>query len=412
MNKAASSLGFDADRLTRVATWQDRYVAERKFAGSSVLLHRGGQEVYFNATGLRDVERDAPFTRDTLVRIYSMTKPVVSVALMILVERGLVPLGTPVSSVLPEFEDCQVLRPGATSVDDTEPCAAPTLRQLLNHTSGMTYPFNPGLVPQALADTGRRMSPDDDNLEIFVKDLARFPLAFVPGTKWEYSLGIDVIGRVIEVLSGQSLGAFLEAEIFGPLGMSETRFDLRDADAERFASLYTPLADDPFALNETNKSDDTLRLIDERDTTPYRNVRFESGGGGLIGTIDDYMIFCNMLRAGGVWGGQRILSPQTLRFMMRNHLPGDIASMGASSFAEQPMDGTGFGIGGSVVLDPGIVGTPGSVGDFSWGGMASTFFWVDPVLDLTCVFLTQLTPSSSYPARPELKALVHGALVG
>ena len=236
--------------------------------------------------------------------------------------------------------------------------------------------------------------------------LATLPLAFRPGARWEYSVGIDLIGRVIEVISGKSFGAFLEEEILGPLGMDETRFTLPDGVGDRFACLYTPLAGDSFDLNATDRSAETLRQTDDAQNSPYLNTKMESGGGGLVGTIDDYLKFAEMLRT----GGKGSLSPSILGFMMRNHLAGDIASMGPSSFAEQPMDGMGFGIGGAVVLDPGRARVPGSVGDFSWGGMASTFFWIDPVHQLSVVFFTQLAPSSSYPSRSQFKALIHGAL--
>jgi CubicO group peptidase (beta-lactamase class C family) len=195
--------------------------------------------------------------------------------------------------------------------------------------------------------------------------------------------------------------------------MSETAFSVPSGAGDRFASLYTPLEGDAMTLNAARTGGETLRLTDEAGRSPFEAATMHSGGGGLVGTIDDYMRFAEMLRRGGAGpDGTRLLSPRTVDFMMRNHLPGDIAAMGPQSFAEQPMDGTGFGLGGAVVLDPGRARSPGSVGDFSWGGMASTFFWVDRVLDLSVVFFTQLAPSSSYPARSQLKALVHGALVG
>jgi len=216
---------------------------------------------------------------------------------------------------------------------------------------------------------------------------------------------------VVEVASGRTLGDFLQQEILDPLGMRETAFSVPAGAGDRFASLYTPLEGDAMALNASGSGGDTLKLFDDYTGSPFLNASMHSGGGGLVSTIDDYMQFAEMLRRGGTTAdGERLLSPSTLRFMMRNHLPGDIASMGPQSFAEQPMDGMGFGLGGAVVLDPARARTPGSVGDFSWGGMASTFFWVDPVLDLSVVFFTQLSPSSSYPSRSELKALVHGAV--
>lgn len=405
------ALGFDPDRLGRIDTWMNRYVEERKYAGSSLLIARGGQEVYFNATGARDVEADLPFERDTLARIYSMTKPITSVAIMMLAERGLFHLDAPLSDFIPAFAKCSALIEGATSIDQVTPCQTPTLHHLLTHTSGLSYPFNPGVLPAAMEEQGLIFRADQGPLEEVVNQLAKMPLAFKPGTRWEYSVAIDVLGRVVEVVSGQPLDQFFAEHIFAPLGMTETAFSVPEADLPRFASLYTPLAGNAMALNSAAEGGDPLRLIDHADTSAYRKAETFSGGGGLVGSIDDYMKFCEMIRCKGTFNGNRLLSPKTVDFMLRNHLPGDIASMGPSSFAEQPMEGMGFGLGGAVVLNPARAGAPGSVGDFSWGGMASTFFWVDPVLDLSVVFFTQLSPSSSYPARPQLKALVHGALL-
>jgi CubicO group peptidase (beta-lactamase class C family) len=366
--------------------------------------------VFDHACGQRDIAGDQPFTRDTVARIYSMTKPVTSVALMMLVEEGRVHLDAPVSAFIPEFAKCHALIPGAERIDQTEPCAVPTLHQLLTHTSGLSYPFNPGVLPGAMEEADIFFKPDHGPLADMAAQAGRLPLAFRPGAKWEYSIGIDIIGRVVEVISGQSLGDFFAERIFGPLGMRETAFSVPEAARDRFAALYTPLAGDAMALNAARGGGDTLRDVDRPETSAFLDATMQSGGGGLVGTIDDYMAFCEMLLMGGSLNGERLLSPSTMKFMQSNGLPGDIASMGPSSFAEQPMDGMGFGIGGAVVLDPARARSPGSVGDFSWGGMASTFFWIDPVHRISTVFFTQLSPSSSYPARPQLKALVHGAL--
>ena len=398
---------LDPNRLDRIADWMQSYVDRRRFPGCSTLIAQGGQEVYFHATGQRDMHARLPFERDTLARIYSMTKPVTSVALMMLAEKGLFHLDAPVSDFIPAFADMHCLREGASDGKDTEPCAPPTLHQLLTHTSGLSYPFNPGPVSRLMDADNLMFATGSATLGPMVEKVAALPLAFRPGTRWEYSVGIDVIGRVVEIVSGKSLAAFFEEKIFNPLGMKETAFALPEAAKDRFASLYTPLAGSAFGLNEAKQGGETLRMVDHVDTSPYRGSKMQSGGGGLLGTIDDYLKFTEMLRTGGAG----LLSPATCDFMMRNHLRGDIASMGPASFAEQPMEGMGFGIGGAVVLDPGRARTPGSIGDFSWGGMASTFFWIDPVHDLSVIFFTQLSPSSSYPARPELKALVHGALM-
>ena len=407
----ATSLGFDATRLSRIDEWMARYVEAMKLPGSSVLLHRHGEEAYFTATGSRDVEAAVPFERDTVVRLYSMTKPVTSVALMMLAERALFHLDAPVSEFIPAFSEMTALVPGATAIDQVEASHPPTLHQLLTHTSGLSYPFNPGVLGQAMDEQKIIFSAKDGVLAEAADRAAALPLAFQPGTRWEYSISTDIIGRVIEVVSGQTLDQFFKQNIFDPLGMTETSFVVREDQLSRFASSYTPLAGDAMDLNAAEKSGETLRLVDHASKTPFAKTTCFSGGGGLVGTIDDYARFIEMLRRGGSTQGDRLLSPNTLNFMMRNHLPGDIASMGPQSFAEQPMEGMGFGLGGSIVLEPGRVRVPGSIGDFSWGGMASTFFWVDRALDMTAVFFTQLLPSSSYPLRSEFKALVHGALV-
>lgn len=403
--------GMDKRRLQRISTWMRGYVEARKFPGASVLVRRGGEEVFFDACGARDVERGLPFTRDTVVRLYSMTKPVTSVAVMMLVERGLVHLDAPVSEFIPGFAQMQALRPGATRLDQVEPAPAPTLHQLLIHAAGLSYPFNPGLVAQAMEEADIMFNPGQGLLSDMVDRAAALPLAFQPGSRWEYSISIDVLGRVAEIVSGKPLDRLFEDEILGPLGMDETAFSVPPGTGDRFASLYTPLEGNAMDLNRAREGGETLRLVETGADSQFRAASNFSGGGGLVGTIDDYMRFAEMLRLGGKCGDGYLLSPKTLGFMMRNHLSGDIASMGPQSFAEQPMEGMGFGLGGSVVLDPARARTPGSVGDFSWGGMASTFFWVDPVLDMSVVFFTQLSPSSSYPARPELKALVHGAVL-
>jgi CubicO group peptidase (beta-lactamase class C family) len=389
----------------------ERYVDERKFPGSSVLIERYGQEVFHDAVGLRDLETRKPFTRDTVVRLYSMTKPVTSCALMMLVEKGLCHLNIPVSEFVSEFKDMHALIPGATSIDQTTSCATPTLHHLLTHTSGLTYGFNAGLVPELMVKEELDFKPGQTTLARICNRLSKIPLVFEPGKKWEYSVSIDVLGRVIELISGQTLDSFFQAEVFKPLGMTQTGFTLTDHARGKVASLYTPLSGNPMALNAMEKGNNPLKLVDQEDGSPFWKTTVHSGGGGLVGTLDDYMKFVNILRNGGRSLLARLLSPKTLSFMMRNHLTDDIASMGPQSFAEQPMEGMGFGLGGAVVLDPALPRIPGHIGDFSWGGMASTFFWVDHVADMSVVFLTQVTPSSSYPARSELKALVHGAMI-
>ncbi|WP_406644498.1 serine hydrolase [Aliisedimentitalea scapharcae] len=402
---------LDHTRLNRIANWMQRYVDERKYAGSSVLIRQHGQDVYFHASGQRNIEEDLPFDRDTLVRIYSMTKPVTSVAVMMLAEQGAFHLDAPVTEFIPAFTDMQALVPGAEHIDQTEPSPAPTLHQLMTHTSGLSYPFNPGVLAAAMEQDDILFKPDQGSLAIMADKVATYPLAFKPGCQWEYSVATDILGRVVEVVSGQPLGEFFDREILAPLGMTQTGFQVPKGAGDRFASLYTPLAGDAMALNSAATGGETLRLVDDYHGSPFATADMHSGGGGLISCLDDYMRFAEMLRLGGATPEGHLLSPSTVDFMTRNHLTGDIASLGPKSFAEQPMEGVGFGLGGAVVLDPARMRTPGSVGDFSWGGMASTFFWIDPVTHMSVVFFTQLSPSSSYPSRSELKALVHGALI-
>lgn len=403
MNKTtATTRGFDRSRLGRIDEWMHRNIDQGRFTGSSVLLARHGDIAHLSCAGKTSLARETDYRRGTIVRIFSMTKPVTSVAFMMLLERGLLHLDAPVSRFIPEFSAMQALADGAASADQLVDAPSPTLHQLLTHTSGMTYAFNPGLLASVYAKEKIDFGPDSGGLEAMTRRAAEMPLAFQPGTRWEYSVGIDIIGRVVEIVSGKPLDRFFAEEIFQPLGMETTFFALPDNLTPRFADCYTKTDADPLALYD---SADDSPFVGDRVTT-------FSGGGGLVSTLDDYFRFAEMLRRGGELDGERLLSPSSVRFMRSNHLTGDIASLGPASFAEMPMNGMGFGIGGAMVLDPALTRMPGSAGDFGWGGMASTYFWIDPVEDLTCIFFTQLVPSSSYPNRAELKALVHGALEG
>ena len=401
--RSPEQVGFSSQRLARIRPWMDGYVNAGKLPGAMTVIARHGQIAYADWTGKRDVEADRPWEADTLLRIYSMSKPICSVALMMLFEEGRFHLDDPVATFLPEFADVKVLVKGATALDQVEDCREPlTVHHLLTHTSGFTYGFNGGVLGDAYTAGKIDFGPKrGGGLAPMVKELAKYPLAFQPGSRWNYGVSTDVVGRLVEVISGQSLDAFLTSRIFEPLGMSETGFGVPEDKVDRFAALYTP--------NEDN----SMKRLEKPDQSAFlrRDGMTFSGGGGLISTAVDYLKFVEMLRCKGRFGEERLLGPRTVGFMASNHLPGDLASMGQPVFSEVSFAGVGFGLGFSVTLNPAISQNMGSVGDHGWGGMASTAFWVDPVEDMVVMYMTQLVPSSHYPIRKELRALVHQALI-
>ena len=395
-----AQLGFDSDRLARLRPWMQRHVDAGRIPGAQLLIARRGRVALHDWTGSMDVEGGRAWAEDTLARVYSMTKPVTSVALLMLYEDGLLHLDDPVDQFIPEFRDARVLVPDATRIDQAEKATVRlTLHHLLTHTSGLTYSFNVGVLAREMRDRRLDFSVREGDLEATVKRLSELPLAFEPGVRWNYGVSTDVLGRVVEIVSGLPLDRFFAERIFGPLGMDDTAFALTPDRAGRMASCYMRTEGDGMALVDTGRG------------SAYLNVKQFSGGGGLISTAADYLRFAEMLRNRGALGEARLLAPKTVEVMTSNALPGDIASMGVPVFSEVPFDGIGFGLGVAVMLDPGRAKTLGSRGDFGWGGMASTAFWVDPALDLSVVFLTQLMPSSSYPLRKELRALVYSSLV-
>ncbi|GLQ06128.1 serine hydrolase domain-containing protein [Sneathiella chinensis] len=397
-------LGFCKQRLENITDWMKRYVEAGKLPGAQTLVMREGEVVYSNWTGYRDVERAQDWTGDTIARFYSMTKPITSVALMTLYEKGLFHLDDPIERFIPAFADMRVMRKNAVSLDDTEPCRTkPTIHHLLTHCSGLTYDFNKGVLEDAYAEEKMDFMPNRGTLEDQVERLARLPLKFEPGTRWNYGVSTDVVGRLVEVISGKSLDVYLREVILEPLGMKDTRFDVTPEMVGRFASSYTP------------KRDGSLRLVDRAEDSLFAEGRVQgfSGGGGLVSTVEDYSKFAEMIRQRGALGedGPRILGSRTVEFMMENHMPGDLASMGQPVFSEVSFEGVGFGLGGWVMLNPAKAQMLGTPGDFGWGGLASTVFWVDPLEDLTVVFSTQLLPSSYHPLRKEIRALVYQAMI-
>jgi CubicO group peptidase (beta-lactamase class C family) len=397
-------VGLDADRLDRIATHLHRYVDDERLPGTFVLVTRGGKIAYVDMYGHRDVEREAPVTADTVYRIYSMTKPITSIAAMQLLEQGLFQLKDPVSKWIPSFAGTRVFAGGnADQFQTREPRREVTVHDLFTHQSGLTYDFHlETFVDEIYRRNGFNWGPPGD-LEETCDTLASLPLLFDPGSAWNYSYSTDVLGRLVEVISGRSLAEYFDEFVLGPLGMGETGFQVRPDQADRFAANYRPSSEDR-----------TRRLLDDPATSSYlAPPKTLSGGGGLVSTMGDYHRFTQALRNGGELDGNRVIGRKTLQYMTTNHLTGgvDLAAHGIGKFTEAAYDGVGFGLGFSVVLDPSAAQVMSQAGEYAWGGAASTAFWVDPVEDITMVFLTQLMPSSTHPIRPELKNLVYQSLV-
>ncbi|HEU5034903.1 MAG TPA: serine hydrolase domain-containing protein [Mycobacteriales bacterium] len=401
-----SEVGLDEQRLQRIDTHFRRYVDDGRLPGWQVMVSRAGRVAHLSSYGLADKESNRPVEPDTIWRIYSMTKPVTSVAALMLWEQGHFELNDPISRWLPEFSEMRVYTGGSaakhTTVAATEPIR---VWHLLTHTAGLTYGFHRVHVTDEIyRNAGFEFgNPRGFDLAQCVQAWAQLPLAFQPGAEWLYSVATDVLGRLVEVVSGQRLDEFFAANIFRPLDMVDTGFHVEPERQHRLAVLYAL----PPGGRESVRFDRFGGVIRNRP-------EWLSGGGGLASTTRDYTRFTWMLLRGGELAGTRLLSPRTVRFMTRNHLPGgaDLQAFGRPLFAETRYDGVGFGLGFATVLDPVAAKTAGNAGEFNWGGLASTSFWVDPVDDVTVVFMTQLMPSSSYPLRPQLRQLVYQAVTG
>lgn len=397
-------VGLSSERLSRLDEHFRRYVDDGRLAGWLVAVARHGRVAHMSSYGSADAARTRDFTEDTVVRLYSMTKPLTSVAAMMLVERGQLALKDPVANFLPEFGESQVFTGGSAESPVLVPQERPMLIwHLLTHTAGLTYGFQQqDPVDEMYRAAGFEWGyPDGFDLDDCCRVWASLPLLFQPGTEWNYSVATDVLGRVVEVVSGRSLDRFFEDEILGPLGMHETSFSVPDERRERLADLFIP-------DGSTGRAVQAPAVLDRRNPP-----RVLSGGGGLYGTIDDYLRFCQMILNGGELDGARLLGRHTVSYMARNHLPGDVdlEAYGRPLFSETTYDGIGFGLGFSVVIDAAANKVPCSEGELAWGGAASTAFWIDPAESLSVVFLTQLLPSSTHPIRPELKQLVYQSLI-
>ncbi|HLI00578.1 MAG TPA: serine hydrolase domain-containing protein [Acidimicrobiales bacterium] len=399
-------VGLSADRLGRIDRHFARYVDDGRLPGWLVLVARRGRIAHLSTYGSRDLGTGAPVEVDTLFRLYSMTKPITSVAAMMLYEEAALDLRDPISRWLPEFEAPRVYAGGPPSNPVTVPSTEPIrVWHLLTHTAGLTYGGETHPVEAMYRrQQPSRGGPDGVDLAAAVERWASLPLLFVPGTSWAYSVATDVLGRLVEVISGVPLDTFFAERILGPLDMRDAAFWVDEERADRLATLYGPA---------TDGSGKAVELGPDPFRPGLRPPTMFSGGGGLIGTARDYHRFTQMLLGGGRLGETRLLGPRTVSFMTRNHLPGgaDIDTFGRRVNSETNREGMGFGLGFSVTLDPAEAKLTGSAGEYGWGGAASTTFWVDPKEDLTAVFLTQLMPSSTYPIRPELRSLVYQAIV-
>jgi CubicO group peptidase (beta-lactamase class C family) len=396
------SVGMCSKRLARIDRFlAERYIAPGKLPCALLQVARHGRLVHQSVLGRASLETDTPLAEDTLMRIYSMTKPITSVAFMMLVEQGLVALDDPVHHHIPAWRDLGVYQSGGPGSFQTRPTAAPMrVIDLLRHTSGLTYGFQTRTNVDA-AYRHLRVEPfsQPGGLDGFVDALATLPLEFSPGTAWNYSVSTDVLGYLIGKISGMPFDSYLRRHIFEPLGMADTDFHVGDDRASRLSECYTLAPSGAL----------TPALGRDFRTPP----KAPSGGGGLVSTASDYMRFCEALRQGGALGNARLLGPKTLALMRANHLPAgrDLADLSVSMFSEATYRGVGFGLGFAVTTDVAKTGIAGSPGEYWWGGMASTAFWIDPVEDVCVVFMTQLIPSSTYPIRRELRTMVNAAVL-
>ncbi|MGW6921921.1 serine hydrolase domain-containing protein [Streptomyces sp. NPDC054950] len=399
-----SEVGLDAKALDRLDQHVAHFVDEGRLPGFLVAVSRGGRVAHLTTHGHRDIAAGLPVEADTLYRIYSMTKPVTSVAALILVEEGRLGLDDPVADHLPAFADQRVYVAGSGADLTTRPVGQPLLvKHLMTHTAGLTFAFYHCHPVDALyreAGLESAVLPGSD-LAGTVEAYARLPLQFEPGTQWNYSVATNVLGRIIEVVSGRPLDEFVAERIFRPLGMPDAGFQVTDEQAGRLAELY---------------SDADSGGIERILGLPlFGRPRFLSGSGGMVATAYDIHRFSELLRRRGELDGVRLLQPETVDLMTRNHLPGgaDLRTFGSRPAHDEPgNDGVGFGLGVSVVTDPSRTQAPSGLGTYGWSGVATTTFWIDPGRELSVQFLTQLRPRKSLKLYPELKRLVHEAITG
>jgi CubicO group peptidase (beta-lactamase class C family) len=401
----SEDVGLSSEQLARVDQHlQNRYIESEKIAGTLTLVARHGKIAYLSPQGMMDRERGKPMNSDTIFRIYSMTKPITSVALMMLYEQGHFQLQDQVHKFIPEWRDLRVFQAGNhPNFATTPPERSMTIRDLMTHMSGLTY----GFMENTNVDAAYRKlevggSEKGGTLREMIEKLAKLPLEFSPGTRWNYSVSTDVVGYLVEVISGMRFDEYLQTKIFDPIGMEDTGFWVPPEKVDRFAANYSRWVGK------------TTQLEDDPADSPYtRPPTFFSGGGGLVSTAMDYYRFCQMLLNGGQLNGIRILGRKTIELMTLNHLPGgqDLTDLSMSNYSETASEGFGFGLGFSIHLSSDRSQIIGSPGEYAWGGAASTLFWIDPVEDLIVIFLTQFMPNATFNFRGQLKAFIYPAII-
>lgn len=391
------SVGMSSERLDKIAPALKRYVDEGQLAGVVSMIARKGEIVHFEEYGVLNKETGQAVEKDSIFRIYSMTKPITTLAVMMLYEEGKLQLTDPVERYLPAFTNVRVAGPGGALVAPTRPM---TVQMLMTHTAGLTYGvFGDTLVDRQYRDASVMTSPDNTT---FIERLGAIPLQYQPGTRFHYSVATDVLGALVEAVSGQTLGEFFEQRIFDPLQMEDTFFQVPAEKLGRFGTNHT-----------FNPQSGQLEVSDRVEGSNFVNRQtFESGGGGLLSTAEDYMRFSQMVINGGELDGERIIGSKTLEFMTQNHLGGIFGTAGQHSPDELPgmARGTGFGLGFAVVEDTTAVGGNGSVGEYYWGGAAGTIFWIDPVEELVGIVMIQHM-NVQVPLRAAFKALTYGAII-
>ena len=398
-----ASVGLDGKVMGNIRDYlKEQYVEPGKYVGTLTLVARKGEIAYLDALGFMDRENKKAMQEDAIFSIYSMSKPITSIALMQLYEKSLFRLDDPIHWHIPSWRNLRVYESGLyPNFLTSRPKRHMTIRDLLSHMSGLTYDFMLRTNVDAAYRKTKLQATGD--LQVMIDTLAQLPLEFSPGDQWNYSVSTDVCGYLVEHFSGMKLDKYFQKHIFDPLAMEDTGFSCAKEKVDRLASLY----------EQHPKKGPVLVDPGGAKTARVKKRKMLSGGGGLLSTMSDYYRFCSMLLNQGELDGTRIIGRKTLAMMASNHLPDnkDLTEMSQSAFSETTYQGVGFGLGFSVILDPVKTQSLTDVGEYGWGGAASTVFWVNPKEEMVVIFLTQLLPSSTYQVRRELRSLVYSSLM-